>query len=313
MKAYSLDFRCLVINAYESGEGTIEEVAERFGVSTAFVKKMLRRHRAGESLVPRHGGGAQAKLDAAAREELRAAVARHPDATLGELQTRLRRAYQVAVSASTVCRELQRLAVPRKKKSFVAGERNARKRRAFWRAVAELKAEDFVFVDEMGIHLGRARAYGRATPGERVVETKPSTRGGNVSVIGALGADALRAARSVPGAVDGDVCLVFTKEVLARRLRPGNIVFMDNVPTHKMSALADAINAVGARVKFLPPYSPDFSPLELCGSKVKTFLRSVAARTRKHLDAALRHALATITREDIAGWFTHCGYGDPLN
>ena len=116
MKAYSLDLRCLVINAYEAGEGTIEEIAEQFGVGTAFVKKMLRRHRAGESLAPRHGGGAQAKLDAAARDQLRAAVARRPDATLGELQALLRRVCQVAVSAATVCRELQRLAVPRKKR-----------------------------------------------------------------------------------------------------------------------------------------------------------------------------------------------------
>src|SRR3989442_10046188 len=104
MKAYSLDFRCLVINAYESGEGTIEEVAEQCRVGTAFVKKMLRRHRAGESLEPHHGGGAPAKLTAAAREKMRATVETHPDATLAELQAVLRRACQVEVSAPTVCR-----------------------------------------------------------------------------------------------------------------------------------------------------------------------------------------------------------------
>jgi transposase len=172
---------------------------------------------------------------------------------------------------------------------------------------------DFVFVDEMGINIDLAREYGRAAPGERVVETKPSKRGENLSVIGALGSDEVRAAMSLPGAVDGQACLVFTKEVLAPCLHPGNIVFMDNVPTHKMPAIAEAITAVGARVKFLPPYSPDFSPIENCWSKVKTFLRSVAARTRKDLDAALSKALATITREDIEGWFAHCGYVDALN
>ncbi len=115
MKAYSVDFRCLVINAYESGEGTIEEVAEQFGVGTPFVKKMLRLHRAGESLEPTHGGGAQAKLNADAREKLRAAVETHPDATLGELQAVLSNAGKVEVSEPTVCRELQRLELPRKK------------------------------------------------------------------------------------------------------------------------------------------------------------------------------------------------------
>jgi len=117
MKAYSLDFRCVVINAYESGEGTIEGVAEQFGVGTAFVKKMLRLHRAGESLEPRHGGGAQAKLNGTAREQLRATVKARPDATLGELKAELRSACQVAVSEPTVCRELQRLKLPRKKRA----------------------------------------------------------------------------------------------------------------------------------------------------------------------------------------------------
>jgi transposase len=200
-----------------------------------------------------------------------------------------------------------------KRKSLVARERKARKRRALRREVAEFNVGDFVFVEEMGINLGLARAYGRAAPGQRAVATRPSARGDNVSVIGALGADALRAAMSVPGAVDGDVCLLFTQKVLAPRLHPGTIVFMDNVPTHKMPAIAEAITAVGAQVKFLPPYSPDFSPIELCWSKVKTFLRGVAARTRKGLDAARSQALATITPDDVAGWFTHCGYVSALN
>jgi transposase len=179
--------------------------------------------------------------------------------------------------------------------------------------VAELNVDDFVFVDEMGLNIDLARGYGRAAPGERVVDTKPSTRGKNLSVIGALGADTMRAALRVPGAVDGDASLVFTKQVRAPCLHPGNIVFMDNVPTHKMPALTAAITAVGARVKFLPPYSPDLSPIENCWSKVKTFLRSLAARTQKALDAALSNALATITHDDIKGWFAHCGYVDALN
>jgi transposase len=203
--------------------------------------------------------------------------------------------------------------VAAQKKSFVASERNAQQRQTFRRAVAELNVGDFVFVDEMGINIDLAREYGRAAPGERVVDSKPSARGDNLSVIGALGYDELRAAMSVSGAVDGDACLVFTKDVLAPRLRPGDIVFLDNVPTHKMAAIEEAITAVEAKVKFLPPYSPDFSPIENCWSKVKTFLRRVAARTRQDLDSALSQALAMITRDDIKGWFAHCGYVDALN
>lgn len=169
---------------------------------------------------------------------------------------------------------------------------------------------DFVFVDEMGINIEMARDYGRATPGERVVDTKPSTRGENLSVIGALGYDRMRATMSLPGAVDGEAYLVFTKGVLAPGLRVGDIVFMDNVPTHKMPVIEQSINDVGAQVIFLPPYSPDFSPIENCWSKIKTFLRGVGARTRNELEPALSRALATITIDDIAGWFAHCGYVD---
>jgi transposase len=179
--------------------------------------------------------------------------------------------------------------------------------------VAEVTVGDFVFVEEMGIKIDLAREYGRAAPGERVGDTKPSARGNNLSVIGALGFDELRAAMRVPGAVDGDAGLIFTKDVLAPRLRPGNIVVLDNVPTHKMAAIEEALTAVDAKVNFLPPDSPAFSPIENCWSKVKPFLRRVAARTQQDLDAALSQALAMITGDDIKGWFAHCGYGDALN
>lgn len=113
--------------------------------------------------------------------------------------------------------------------------------------------DDFVFGDEMGLTIDLARAYGRAAPGARVGDTTPSTRGANLSVIGALGADGVRAAMSLPGAIEGDACLVFPQQGLVPCLHPGNLVFMDHVPPHKMAAITDAITAVGARVKFLPP------------------------------------------------------------
>jgi transposase len=298
MKAYSLDFRCVVINAYESGEGTGEDVAEQFRVGTAFVKKMLRLHRAGESLEPQHGGGASqahcrraSRVAGGGRDASRCHTRRAQGAAAQRRQGGGERTDRGSGAAET--------GVAAQQKSFVASERNAQQRQTFRREGAELNVGDFVFVDEMGINLDLAREYGRAAPGERVVDSKPSTHGDNLSVIGALGYDELRAARSVSGAVDGDAGLVFTKDVLAPRLHPGDIVFLDNGPTHKMAAIEEAITAVEAKVKFLPPYSPDFSPIENCWSKVKTFLRRVAARTRQDLDTALSQALAMITHDDI--------------
>jgi len=117
MKPYSFDLRQRVVAAYESGAHTITELTELFGVGQSFVKKMLRLHRQGESLEPRHGGGASPALNQEQLEMLRAAVQTRPDATLGELKSFLRAEYKVTVSEATICRYLQNLDLPRKKRA----------------------------------------------------------------------------------------------------------------------------------------------------------------------------------------------------
>lgn len=308
MKAYSSDLRSRVVAAVEAGEDTISEIAALFRVGATFVKKMLQLSRRGESLEPKHGGGAQPALNHYQREVLRAAVQTRPDATLRELQEFLEAECRLTMSQATICRELQKLKLPRKKKSLVASERNQRKRRAFRRKVADWDVPRFIFVDEMGSNLSLTRLYGRAEPGVRVVDAVPSKRGENCSTIGALALDGIRAAMSVPGAIDGDALALFVRQALVPQLQPGEIVFMDNVPTHKMDEVAKAIESVGARVEFLPEYSPDFSPIEPFWSKVKTIVRSIGPRTAIKLFAALEQAFAAVTLEDILGWFTHCGY-----
>ena len=166
----------------------------------------------------------------------------------------------------------------------------------------------FVFIDEMGSNLALSRLYGRAEPGVRVVDHLPSQRGENVSTIGALALDGVRAAMSLPGAIDGEAFLFFVRFHLVPALLPGDIVILDNVPTHKVDGVEEAIEAVGAQVKYLPAYSPDFSPLEHFWSKVKTILRGIGARGPKELLAALKRAFAEVTLQDILGWFQHCGY-----
>jgi len=129
-----------------------------------------------------------------------------------------------------------------------------------------------------------------------------------VSTIGALGLDGLRTGLSVPGAIDGDTMLFFVEELLVPTLKRGDIVFMDNNPIHKLDDIEEAIEAVGAWVLFLPAYSPDLNPIENCWSKVKSRLRSLKPRTVPDLLEALVKAFASITKQDILGWFRHCGY-----
>jgi DDE superfamily endonuclease len=121
-----------------------------------------------------------------------------------------------------------------------------------------------LFIDELGSNLGLTRLYGRAAPGQRVYDQVPGDRGGTVSTIGALGLDGMRTGLSVPGAIDGETRLFCVEALLGPTLQRGDMVLMDNNPIHKLDDIADALEAAGAGVLFLPTYSPDLNPIEHC-------------------------------------------------
>ena len=113
---------------------------------------------------------------------------------------------------------------------------------------------------------------------------------------------------TINGAVDGDVFKVYVAQVLLATLAAGDVVVMDNLPAHKVAGVCELIEQCGAKLIYLPPYSPDLNPIEKCWSKIKTYLRRAKARTREELEKALREALLLITEEDAQGWFKSCGY-----
>jgi transposase len=176
-----------------------------------------------------------------------------------------------------------------------------------------LDTSKFVFVDEMGSNIAMTRRYGRAAPGERVFDKVPGDHGKNVSTIGAIDLDGIRTGLSVVGAIDGETMLFFVEEMLAPTLKRGEIVFMDNCSIHKMEEIEEVIEARGAWVIFLPPYSPDLNPIENCWSKIKTILRSLKPRAIEDLLDALAKAFSSVTIQDIMGWFKHCGYQAACN
>jgi transposase len=164
------------------------------------------------------------------------------------------------------------------------------------------------FIDESGINIAMTRLYGRAPRGERVLGSAPQHYGQNVTILGALSSIGLEAVMLVEGATDADVFRAYVREVLCPTLREGDIVIADNLSAHKAAGVQEAIAAQGARMLYLPPYSPDLNPIERCWSKIKTFLRAAKARTREALDAAVTRALATVTESDAQAWFAHSGY-----
>ena len=196
----------------------------------------------------------------------------------------------------------------RGKKSLFASERDEKVRKQLRKFANSLARADFVFIAEMGSHLDLTRLYGRAAPGQRVLDQVPADRGGNVSTIGALSLEGLRTGLSVPGAIDGATRLFFVEELLVPTLKRGDIVGRDNNPIHKLDEIADAIAAAGAWRLFLPTYSPELNPIELCWAKVKSRLRALKPRTLPDLFDALGQAFSSISWHDIRHWFEHCGY-----
>ena len=219
---------------------------------------MLKLHREGEDLAPRHGGGPVRLLGEKILALLRNEIKKHADATLEELRKMLAGKAQVTASLPTICRALQQLNLPRKK-SLAASERDEKERSTFKKSIRGWDPRKYIFVDEMGSNIAMTRLYGRAEVGERVVDKVPGDRGGNLSTIGAIALDGIRTGLSVPGPIDGDTMSFFIEEMLAPTLKRGEVVFMDNCSIHKMEEIEEAIEARGAWVAFLPRYSSDLN------------------------------------------------------
>lgn len=167
------------------------------------------------------------------------------------------------------------------------------------------------WLDETGCQLNFTREYGRALPGVRIREGVPSAYGSNYTVLATISLRGVHAPWVIEGALNGDLFYTYIKEVLLPTLKRGDILMMDNLPTHKSAGIAALLATRGARLEYLSPYSPDYNPIERCWSKIKTYLRKVKARTYRALLKALREAFASVTKKDLKAWIEYCGY--PVN
>jgi transposase len=309
MRAYSNDLRERIVRAVERGEHSQRKLADLFAVSLSFIVRLLQRYRRTGSVQPRpHVGGPPPKLDAAALQRLRELVQEQSDATLVELQDRL----GVPCHLSTIARALQRLRLTRKKKTKQAQEHDRPdvqdRRQAFEQLLSEVAVDRLVFVDETGATTAMTRTYGRAPAGERVVGVVPG-QWRSVTLIAGLRSTAVVAPLAFEGATDTLAFQTYVDEVLVPQLHAGDVVVWDNLQPHQDAGVIAAIEAVGAQVVPLPPYSPEETPVEELFSQVKEYLRAVAARTTQTVIAAMGEALELVTLSDIRGWFQdRCSY-----
>jgi transposase len=165
-----------------------------------------------------------------------------------------------------------------------------------------------VFLDESGVTTEMTRRYGWAPRPERVSEAVPAGHWRTLTVLAALTTAGVLASMTIESPTDGDVFLAFVEQVLGPRLEPGHVVILDNLGAHKVEGVRQLIESRGAQLLYLPPYSPDFNPIEQAWSKVKQRLRGVKARVLQQLEPAIAQALAAITAQNAQAFFRHCGY-----
>jgi transposase len=193
----------------------------------------------------------------------------------------------------------------------------ARAREAWWSdpgGVAGIDPERLVFLDECGVLTNMVRLHGRSPRGTRACASAPFGHWTRLTVLGALGAEGVVGAMGVEAATGAAVFHAYLDQVLLpelRRTKPDAVLVMDNLAAHKAPPVRALLDASGFAYRYLPPYSPDLSPIEPIWAKVKAELRRVAARTAEALHQALGAALGSVTPQDAAGCFRHCGYARP--
>lgn len=312
MKTYPLELRQRIVDAIDNNLGTYCEIAEIFQVHESYIYRLLRCRKTRGHLAPLpHGGGAQPILKKAELKVLTALVQEQPDATLEEFRDQLKKRAKVTASLPTVCRHLQKLRLPSKKKTSFAEEARSKERETFQKEQLTFDAEILICLDEFAVHTGMRRRNARAPQGERAKVTEPFRQEVKLSVISALSLKGVGATMTIEGSVNGEVVHQYVQHFLLPELKPGNIVLLDNVRFHHKAETIQLLQAAGVKVKHLPAYSPDFNPEENCISKIKTDMRAQKPDTKRKLDNALARSINKVTAKDIHGWYRHCSYTCP--
>ena len=313
MPAYSVDLRERIVTFFDEGH-TMKDTVETFKVSVSCLRALLRLRDKGGGLSPRPpAGGHPSVLRPEDLVTLRRLVEEQPDAYLRELADRLAEAGGPRVRPAAICKRLKKLELTRKKKDLHAAEQDTdevqEQREAFREEISAIDPGKLIFLDETGVNLGMTRHFARSPEGTRAHGSAPINLGPNISIVAGIRLlDGICAAMTIEGAFDGEAFMTFINEVLVPALLPDDHVVLDNLGAHRVPGVVTAIEAAGAHVHFLPPYSPDFNPIEHFWSTFKEALRAVAARTKEALDAAVARGLDATNSSQVHGWFKGCGY-----
>jgi transposase len=303
-KPYSEDLRKRVVAAVESGGLSCNQAAKQFGIGTSTAIGWVRRLRESGSIAPGKMGGHRPK--AISGEHRDWLLLRIKDRLVAELAGR---GLKVDYRSVWEFVHAEKLSF---KKSVVAGERNrpdVARRRAQWSKYQDrIDPERLVFIDETWTRTDMAPLRGWAPRGRRLTAKVPHGRWKTMTFLAALRRDRIEAPWFLEGPIDGDSFRLCVEKVLLPTLRPGDIVIMDNLGSHKGKAVRRFIRSAGAKLFFLPKYSPDLNPIEQVFAKLKHFLRKAAARTVEAVCAAIGEILQAFPPDECASYLTNSGY-----
>ncbi|MCO5966135.1 IS630-like element ISRm10-1 family transposase [Sinorhizobium meliloti] len=311
-QALSDDLRIRVLKASAAGMSA-RQAAARFGVGISTAIRWIARAKEGE-LTPRPQGWRRPSAVDAHEEFVVALIEERKDVTLDEMVQRLSVERQVKISRSALGAWLRGRGWTFKKKTAHALEQDRpdvlKRRRVWFDGQLDLDPEKLIFIDETGLSTKMARLRGRALRGERCRAGVPHGHWKTTTFTGALRLTGMTAPFVYDGAMNGNVFLAYVEQVLLPTLQAGDVVVMDNLPAHKTSGVRDAIERAGAKLMFLPPYSPDFNPIENAFSKLKAMLRDRAERKIDALWDAVGALIPRFTPDECANYFRAAGY-DP--
>ena len=169
--------------------------------------------------------------------------------------------------------------------------------------IGKIDLDRLIFLDESGVSTQMTRLYARGAGGGRIHEATPDGRWKILTILGAISTRGMIATMTIEAATDREIFLAYLDEVLCPKLRPGDVVVMDNLSSHKVNGVRERIEAAGAQLLYLPPYSPDLNPIEKAWAKLKQLLRAAKARTKEALDQTIAQLLPLLTAEDAKAWF----------
>jgi transposase len=307
-KPFSGDLRERIVRAAQAGRSR-HEAARIFGVSASCVIELMQRFSALGHCRPEKFGGYKRPILAEHEDTVRALIRARPDLTISELRQELS-GTGIKVGRSSVGRFVDRLDLTYKKTLRAAEQLrpDVAAARETWREERKsLDPRRLVFIDETWASTNMAPRYGRCEKGKRLIAHVPF--GQTTTLIAALRHDGLTAPCVFDGPINGEKFRAYVEQILVPTLKPGDLVLMDNLSSHKVAGVRQAIEAAGAERRFLPPYSPDMDPIEQGYAKLKNTLRKMARRTVDALWNAVGVAIDDVSPTECFNYFRNAGYG----